>query len=84
MAEERYVDKLMSIFSFTAGKDLGLLKNVSTQVMFVYNRKANIKKFNLIDEEMSEDVNRKITAWLEKNMDVEDVLHGLKSKGMAL
>jgi hypothetical protein len=84
MAEERYVDKLMSIFSFTAGKDLGLLKNVSTQVMFVYNRKANIKKFNLIDEEMSEDVNRKITAWLEKNVDVEDVLHGLKSKAMAL
>ena len=84
MAEERYVDKLMSIFSFTAGKDLGLLKNVSTQVMFVYNRKANIKKFNLIDEEMSEDVNRKITAWLEKNVDVQDVLHGLKSKGMAL
>jgi hypothetical protein len=84
MAEERYLDKLMSIFSFTAGKDLGLLKNVSTQVMFVYNRKANIKKFNLIDEEMSEDVNRKITAWLEKNVDVEDVLHGLKSKAMAL
>ena len=84
MAEERYVDKLMSIFSFTAGKDVGLLKNVSTQVMFVYNRKANIKKFNLIDEEMSEDVNRKITAWLEKNVDVEDVLHGLKSKAMAL
>jgi hypothetical protein len=84
MGEERYVDKLMSIFSFTAGKDLGLLKNVSTQVMFVYNRKANIKKFNLIDEEMSEDVNRKITAWLEKNVDVEDVLHGLKSKAMAL
>ena len=84
MAEERYLDKLMSIFSFTAGKDLGLLKNVSTQVMFVYNRKANIKKFNLIDEEMSEDLNRKITVWLEKNVDVEDVLHGLKSKGMAL
>ena len=84
MAEERYLDKLMSIFSFTAGKDLGLLKNVSTQVMFVYNRKANIKKFNLIDEKMPEDLNRKITAWLEKNMDVEDVLHGLKSKGMAL
>jgi hypothetical protein len=84
MAEERYVDKLMSIFSFTAGKDVGLLKNVSTQVMFVYNRKANIKKFNLIDEEISEDVNRKITVWLEKNVDVEDVLHGLKSKGMAL
>ena len=84
MAEERYLDKLMSIFSFTAGKDLGLLKNVSTQVMFVYNRKANIKKFNLIDEEMSEDVNRKITAWLEKNVDVQDVLHGLKSKGTAL
>ena len=84
MAEERYVDKLMSIFSFTAGKDVGLLKNVSTQVMFVYNRKANIKKFNLIDEEISEDVNRKITVWLEKNVDVEDVLHGLKSKAMAL
>ncbi len=50
----------------------------------MYNRKANIKKFNLINEEMPEDVNRKITAWLEKNVDVEDVLHGLKSKGIAL
>jgi hypothetical protein len=52
--------------------------------MFVYNRKTNIKEFNLIDEEMPEDVNRKITAWLEKNVDVEDVLHGLKSKEMEL
>jgi hypothetical protein len=84
MPEERYVDKLMSVFSFTAGKHLGLPENVSTQVMFVYNRKTNTKKFNLIDEEMSEDVNRKITAWLEKNVDVQDVLHGLKSKAMAL
>jgi hypothetical protein len=82
MAEERYVDKLMSIFSFTAGKDIGLPENVSTQVMFVYNRKANIKEFNLIDEEMAEDVNRRITSWLEKNVDLQDVLHGLKSKGM--
>jgi hypothetical protein len=84
MPEERYVDKLMSVFSFTAGKHLGLPENVSTQVMFVYNRKTNTKKFNLIDEEMSEDVNRKITAWLEKNVDVQDVLHGLKPKAMAL
>jgi len=84
MAQERYVDKLMSVFSFIADKDLGLPENVSTQVMFVYNRKANIKEFNLIDEEMPEDVNRKITAWLEKNVDVQDVIHGLKSKGMDL
>jgi len=82
MAEERYVDKLMSVFSFTAGEELGLPENVSTQVMFLYNRKANIKEFNLIDEEMAEDVNRRITSWLEKNVDVQDVLHGLKSKGM--
>lgn len=84
MAEERYVDKVMSVFSVTAGKDLGLAESVSAQVMFVYDRKANIKEFNLIDEEMPEDVNRKITAWLEKNMDVQDVLYAMNSKGMDL
>jgi hypothetical protein len=82
MAEERYVDKLMSVFSFTAGEALGLPEDVSTQVMFVYNRKANIKEFSLIDEEIPEDMNRRITSWLEKNMDVGDVLHGTKSRGM--
>jgi len=84
MAKERHVDKLMSVFSIMIGKDLGLPENVSTQVVFVYNRKANVKEFNLIDKEMNEDMTRRITSWLEKNVDVQDVIHGLKSKGMGL
>ena len=84
MAKERHVDKLMSVFSITIGEDLGLPENVSTQVVFVYNREANVKEFNLIDKELSEDVTGRITSWLEKNVDVQDVIHGLKSKGMGL
>lgn len=84
MAKERHVDKLMSVFSIMIGKDLGLPENVSTQVVFVYNRKANVKEFNLIDKQMNEDMTRRVTSWLEKNVDVQDVIHGLKSKGMGL
>lgn len=84
MAKERHVDKLMSVFSIIIGEDLGLPENVSTQVVFVYNRKANVREFNLIDKEMNEDMTRRITSWLEKNVDVQDVIHGLKSKGMGL
>jgi hypothetical protein len=84
MAKERHVDKLMSVFSIMIGKDLGLPENVSTQVVFVYNRKENVRKFNLIDKEMNEDMTRRITSWLEKNVDVHDVIHGLKSKGVGL
>jgi hypothetical protein len=84
MAKERHVDKLMSVFSIMIGKDLGLPENVSTQVVFVYNRKANVREFNLIDKEMNEDMTRRITSWLEKNVDVHDVIDGLKSKGVGL
>lgn len=84
MAKERHVDKLMSVFSLTVGEDLDFPENVSTQVVFVYNREANVKEFNLIDKELTEDATRKITSWLEKNVDVQDVIHGLKPKGMDL
>jgi hypothetical protein len=84
MAKERHVDKLMSVFSLTVGEDVDLPENVSTQVLFVYNREANVKEFNLIDKELTEDATRRIKSWLEKNVDVQDVIHGLKPKGIGL
>jgi hypothetical protein len=84
MAKERHVDKMMSVFSLTVGEDLDFPENVSSQVLFVYNREANVREFDLIDKELTEDATRRITSWLEKNVDVQDVIRGLKPKGMGL
>ena len=50
MAKERHIDKLMSVFSLTVGEDLDFPENVSTQVVFVYNREANVKELKTLQQ----------------------------------
>jgi len=44
----------------------------------------SLNRFNLTDKALTEDATRRITSWLEKNVDVQDVIRGLKPKGMGL
>ncbi len=82
MAKQRDVDKLLAIFSLPACQAFGLPDGVSTQVMFVYDREANLKEFNLLDNEMTRDMNSRITSWLKEHIGVDDILYGLNSKNI--
>lgn len=80
MAKQRYVDKLLAVFDLNTRQALGLPEGVSTQVMFLYDRETDVKEFNLLDTEMTKDMNRRITSWLNENVGVDEVVHYLRER----
>ena len=82
MEKERCVDVLFSVFSLKIGKALDLPRNLSVQVMFLYDREQNLREFRLLDKRLTKDMNTRITSWLEENADVHVLTHDLKSNVM--
>ena len=79
MGSKRHVNKLLSVFDLKIWEALGLPENVSCRVMFIYDKKQNLKKFNVLKNGMPKEIHRKLTLWLEQNIRVDDVAFGLKS-----
>lgn len=83
MAKQRYVDKLLAVFDLNTCQAFGVPEGVSTQVMFLYDRETDVKEFSLLDSEMTKDMNRRITSWLNDNIGVDEVVHYLSTKQLS-
>jgi hypothetical protein len=68
MENKRYVDKILSVFDLIHCQALGLPEEVSIRVMFVYDRKENIKDFKLLGNTISRESADRINSWLKKNV----------------
>ena len=83
MERERSVDKLLSVFDLTIGRAQGLAESLKTRVIFEYDRKSNKKgEFRLLDHDISDALSQQIRAWLEENVDLYDMVSGLRSNEM--
>ncbi|MDY6951858.1 MAG: hypothetical protein SWE60_10115 [Thermodesulfobacteriota bacterium] len=80
MAKQRCVDKLLAVFDLNSCQAFGVPEGASTQVMFQYDRQSDIKEFSLLGNEMPKDMNSRITAWLNENIGVDEVVHCLGAK----
>ena len=79
MKKEREVVRLVSVFNLHAAKTPHLPENTSARIMLVYDKLKNIREYKILDSGMTEEKDRRIQSWLEENIGVEDVIHGLKS-----
>jgi hypothetical protein len=79
MSEKRHVDKLLSVFDLTIRDALSLTETISIRVMFIYDRVAEIRKFVILNDKIRKQTSDKLTLWLQENVDVSHVAHGLKS-----
>ena len=62
------VDKLLSIFDLDIYKALDLEKNISTRVMFRYDKEANRSEFKVLNKEISREIIHRIENWLDDNI----------------
>ena len=83
MAKQRYVDKLLAVFDLNTCQTFGMPERVSTQVMFLYDRETDVKEFSLLDSDMTKDMSRRITSWLNENIGVDEVIHYLSAKQLS-
>ena len=84
MAKQRYVDKLLAVFDLNTCQAFGVPEGVSTQVLFLYDRESDVKEFSLLNSEMTKDMNRSITSWLNENIGVDEVVHYLSTKQLSV
>ena len=79
MSKKRHVDKLLSVFDLTICEALSLTETISIRVMFIYDRVEEVRKFVILNDKMRKQTSDKLTLWLQENVDVSHVAHGLKS-----
>ncbi|MGD8228260.1 MAG: hypothetical protein PVH82_09920 [Desulfobacteraceae bacterium] len=79
MNNKRHVDKLLSVFDLTIGEALSLTETISIRVMFIYDREEKIRKFVILNDKIRKQTSDKLALWLEENVDVYHVAHGLES-----
>ncbi len=74
---KRCVDKLAVVFALTGHDEIDLPQNLSTRVMFVYDKKENKKQFTILNKRISEEMSTKIKVWLEANLERYETFYGL-------
>ena len=79
MEKKREVVRSLSVFNLNANMTPHLPENTSTRIMLVYDKLKNIREYKILDSDITEEMDRRIRSWLEENIEVDDVIHGLSS-----
>ncbi len=79
---ERHLHSLMSIFDLKIQRVLHLDRGVSARVLFVYDKDRNIRRFKVLNRNISREVHAKITAWLEENIQDHGIIGALAANEM--
>jgi hypothetical protein len=79
MEKKREIVRSLSVFNLSANKTPHLPENTSARIMLVYDKLNNIREYRILDSGMNEETDRRIRSWLEENIEVEDMIHGLNS-----
>ena len=79
MEKKREVVRSLSVFNLNAEKTPYLPENTSARIMFVYDKPKNIREYKILDSGMNEEMGCQIRSWLEENIEVDDMIHGLNS-----
>jgi hypothetical protein len=77
----RYVDKLVSVFDLPSNHHLHPHETDRTRVMLVYDKGENIKRFRILNKELSNEAAKRIASWLEENIDIRDGVFRLCATG---
>jgi hypothetical protein len=82
MEKRRCVKGILSVFDLTIGKALNLPESLSTRVMLLYDEKSKTKEFQVLDQRIPREMKDRISRWLEENVDIDQIIHGLTGNKM--
>lgn len=77
MEKKREVVRSVSVFNLNVNKNPHLPENTSARIMLVYDKLNNIREYKILHPGMTEEMDCRIRSWLEENIEVEDMVHGL-------
>jgi len=80
MGSKRFVNTMLSVFDLEIAETSTSSREIFARVVFEYNRKTGLRSFRILSPGIPGSIASKLIAWLEKNVDPEDIELGLESK----
>jgi hypothetical protein len=80
MGSKRFVNTMLSVFDLEIAEPSYPGRGMSARVVFEYNRRTGFRSFRILSPGIPGSVASKLIAWLEKNVDPEDIELGLESR----
>jgi hypothetical protein len=80
MGNRRFVNNMMSVFDLEIAETSNSGRGIVARVVFEYNRRTGLRSFRILSPGIPGSIASKLIAWLEKNVDPEDIELGLESR----
>jgi hypothetical protein len=80
MASRRFVNNMMSVFDLEIAEGSTSSRGIVARVVFEYNRRTGLRSFRILSPGIPRTIASNLIAWLEKNIDPEDIEFGLESR----
>ena len=80
MAKERAISTLLSVFDLKIIDGSNLAEIASARIVFIFDKNKNVKEFSIVDSKMPHELQGRLRAWLEKNIDPGKILEDTKSE----
>ena len=80
MASRRFVNSMLSVFDLEIAETLNSGRGITARVIFEYNRRTGLRSFRILSPGIPRTIASKLIAWLEKNVDPEDIEFGFESR----
>ncbi|OGP65755.1 MAG: hypothetical protein A2170_06530 [Deltaproteobacteria bacterium RBG_13_53_10] len=80
MGSKRLVNDMLSVFDLEIAEGLNSSRAMVARVVFEYNRRTGLRSFRIISPGIPRTIASKLIAWLEKNVDPEDIELGFEAR----
>lgn len=84
MGNRRFVNNMMSVFDLEIAETSNSSRGIFARVVFEYNRKTGLRSFRILSPGIPGSIASKLIAWLEKNVDPEDIELGFESRKLVV
>jgi hypothetical protein len=71
---------MLSVFDLEIAETLNSSRGITARVIFEYNRRTGLRSFRILSPGIPRTIASKLIAWLEKNVDPEDIEFGFESR----
>ena len=79
MGSRRFVNNMLSVFDLKIAETSSSSRCISARIVFEYDRRTGLRSFRILSPGIPGSIASKLIAWLEKNVDPEDIEFGLES-----
>jgi hypothetical protein len=80
MGSKRFVNNMLSVFDLEIAETSDASRRICARVVFEYNRRTGLRSFRILSPGIPGSVASKLIAWLEKNVDPEEIELGFESR----